>query len=245
MINRIENSRTVQTWILDPSMSFGVGETWNLEAGAVDDVLSLKVWRLEDSEPEVPQFVVSDSGFDEGRFGVESNIHVDPFGGPARVSAVFDNIYFTFPGEKGDFDHDDDLDIDDLNVLIRQINGDGSIYVDLTEDGLVDGEDLNTWIKTLFRTWIGDANLDGEFNSVDLIDALAAGTYETDSDAIWSSGDFDGDARFNSGDLIIALADGGYEQGPRAAVAAVPEPPSAVFLVVGSVVVLMRRCRFA
>ena len=49
-----------------------------------------------------------------------------------------------------------------------------------------------------FNTYFGDANLDGEFNSSDLVISLAAGTYEQDVDAGWLSGDFDGTGRFDS-----------------------------------------------
>ena len=62
---------------------------------------------------------------------------------------------------------------------------------------------------------------------------LSSGTYEADVDSVWSSGDFNGDGRTNSGDLVTALADGGYELGPRAAVAAVPEPASFVLALLG------------
>ena len=58
---------------------------------------------------------------------------------------------------------------------------------------------------------------------------LASGTYEADVDAVWSTGDFDGDGRATSSDLVAALSDGGYEAGPRAAVAAVPEPSALLF----------------
>jgi hypothetical protein len=79
------------------------------------------------------------------------------------------------------------------------------------------------WIKDLYKTWIGDANLNREFNSSDLVDVLASGTYEADGASKWSTGDFNGDGRTNSSDLVVALADGGYEAGPPPA-AAVPEP---------------------
>jgi hypothetical protein len=95
------------------------------------------------------------------------------------------------------------------------------------------------------NTYVGDANLDGEFNSADLIDALAAGTYELERDTGWASGDFDGNGRFESSDLVEALADGGYEQGPLPpAVAAVPEPQTCLMLGIGLVVAsFVRRSR--
>ena len=98
---------------------------------------------------------------------------------------------------------------------------------DLNADALVDNEDIKVWVKDLFNSWVGDANLDGEFNSSDLVVVLASGTYETNGPAVWSTGDFNGDGLANSSDLVAALADGGYELGPvAAAVRAVPEPAS-------------------
>jgi hypothetical protein len=67
------------------------------------------------------------------------------------------------------------------------------------------------------QTSFGDANLDGAFDSGDLVSALASGTFETDVDAGWAAGDFDGSGRFDTGDLNFALSDGGYEVGTQAA----------------------------
>ena len=99
---------------------------------------------------------------------------------------------------------------------------------DLNNDNVVDDSDRLVWVKDLMNTWVGDANLDLEFNSGDLIDVLAQGQYEDQvaGNSNWSSGDWDGDGDFTTSDLVAALADGGYELGPRAAVAAVPEPAS-------------------
>ena len=78
----------------------------------------------------------------------------------------------------------------------------------------------------LGSTWIGDANLDGEFNSDDLVAVFKAGEYDDSvaENSDWAEGDWDGDGDFTSGDLVAAFKDGGYEQGPRIAANAVPEP---------------------
>ncbi|MCA9172511.1 MAG: dockerin type I repeat-containing protein [Planctomycetales bacterium] len=86
-------------------------------------------------------------------------------------------------------------------------------------------------------TWFGDANLDGEFNSTDLVVVFQAGVYEDSVllNAGWSTGDWNGDGEFNSSDLVTAFQTGGYGQGPRDAVAAsaVPEPSTCVALGLG------------
>ncbi len=84
-------------------------------------------------------------------------------------------------------------------------------------------------------TYFGDANLDGEFNTGDLVSVLSAGQYEdtVPQNSQWATGDWDGDGEFRTSDLVVALADGGFEQGPRAAVSVVPEPTSILNLMVG------------
>jgi hypothetical protein len=134
----------------------------------------------------------------------------------------------------GDFDRSWKLDAVDIDLLTSAVRGQNHPSAfDVDGNGLVDDGDRTVWIHDIRGTWFGDANLDGEFNSTDLVEILAAGTYESDVDAGWASGDFNASERFDSGDLIDALADGGYEQGPRPAVAAVPEPASWVMLMLG------------
>ena len=58
----------------------------------------------------------------------------------------------------------------------------------------------------------GDANLDGKFNSQDLIQVLAAGKYEDSipNNASWLEGDWNGDREVDSLDLVLALTQGNY-----------------------------------
>jgi protocatechuate 3,4-dioxygenase beta subunit len=101
---KVVGSRSVQGRSLPPSLSFGVNEDWNIEAGAVGDELSMKVWRVGDPEPEEPQLKFTDRSFRAGEFGVESNIHENPYPGPARVSATFDDVHFRFSKHEDVFD---------------------------------------------------------------------------------------------------------------------------------------------
>jgi hypothetical protein len=134
----------------------------------------------------------------------------------------------------GDFNGDGTLDQADINDLTaRSAGGLNPVAYDLNADALVNDVDVQVWVKDLFNSWIGDANLDLEFNSSDLVDVLASGKYEAAEASVWTEGDFNGDGSTNSSDLVAALADGGYELGPRAAVAAVPEPAAVVLLVIG------------
>ena len=105
--------------------------------------------------------------------------------------------------------------------------------------GIAPSGEESTWIARLDRPLvtaqpllIGDANVDGEFSSADLVKVFQAGKYEIDVDATWSEGDWNADQRFNTSDLVAAFQAGGYEQGPGGNVQAVPEPTSISLTVV-------------
>lgn len=114
---------------------------------------------------------------------------------------------------------------------------------DLDENLIVDFDDARIWIHDLKRTYIGDANLDGEFASSDLVNIFVAGEYEDDIalNSTWATGDWNGDGDFTTSDLVLAFQDGGYEQGPRIA-AAVPEPIEFIGTWVALTLFVSRRC---
>lgn len=143
----------------------------------------------------------------------------------------------------GDFDGNGVLEVSDLDALSAAVK-DGSTegIFDLDGSGGVDLADVNYWVAELKGTWVGDANLDGEFNSSDLVTAFEAGEYEDGvaMNSTWSEGDWNADGEFDSSDFVAAFGDGGYEVGPRQAVAVVPEPSALVlFLIAGAL--LLRR----
>jgi hypothetical protein len=136
------------------------------------------------------------------------------------------------PGEPGDFNGDGQLDALDLNELTRQsLMRDPRLRFDLNTDSMVDDGDLRRWVVELRQTWIGDSNLDGQFDEADLQFSFSAGRYEHDVAALWQQGDWNADGRFSSRDLIAAFSDGGYQRGPRSATQAVPEPSSMSLLI--------------
>lgn len=127
----------------------------------------------------------------------------------------------------GDFDGNGVLDIADLDALGQSVRaGDNDLLYDVNGDMAVDAIDYQLWVTDLRRSWMGDANLDGEFNSEDLVTVFQAGQYEDGlaANSSWVTGDWNADAEFDTADLILAFQDGGYGSGDRAAVAAVPEP---------------------
>jgi uncharacterized membrane protein len=127
----------------------------------------------------------------------------------------------------GDFDKSGEFDVADIDLLTTQVlSGEHLAAFDLDGNGLVDGEDRAIWIENVKETFFGDANLDGEFNSSDIVRVFVAGEYEDtiDGNSTWATGDWDGDGDFGTRDLTLAFQSAGYEQGPRRAIRAVPEP---------------------
>jgi hypothetical protein len=160
------------------------------------------------------------------------------------IVGYFDNndgVYHGFIGQRdtgsivGDFNGDKLLTSDDIDALSAEVRaGTNGSQFDLNGDGLVNDADRTKWVAELKHTYLGDADLDSEFNSGDLVTVLAAGQYEDELalNSSWATGDWDGDGDFTTSDLVTALADGGYEQGPRAAAAVVPEPESGLLIVI-------------
>ena len=150
------------------------------------------------------------------------------------------------PETLGDFDGFGQLDGADVDRLMRGIAAaTNDVRLDLNGDNFVNGDDLTVWVKDLKKTWFGDANLDGEFNTADLVEVFQAGQYEdaVDLNSTWATGDWNGDGDFNSRDLVFAFQDGGFEKGPRAAVHAVPEPSTTMLVAIAMICLLSNCCR--
>ena len=101
------------------------------------------------------------------------------------------------------------VDAADIDALCAAIEA-GDADADLDGDGDADGGDMDHLIHDILGTHYGDANLDGVFDSSDLVQLFVAGKYETGTPASWAQGDFNCDGVFDSSDLVKALTDGGY-----------------------------------
>ncbi len=174
-------------------------------------------------------------------FGVWDNAMTD-----AEVQDLFKNGPKLGGGKRGDFNLDGTINEPDVNLLSGAIKGGTNpASFDLTKDGKVDGADLDSWVRSpdIAKTWFGDANLDGVFNTQDFVRVFQVGKFEVDAPALWSEGDWTADQRFNTSDFVKAFQDGGFEAGPRAAVSSVPEPNSLVLLALGAGLALRGRRR--
>ena len=156
---------------------------------------------------------------------METSPQVRPLPGPQNDDFAGRQFLYPFVRVTGDFDADKEITVSDVDLLIDEINAEQPrTWFDLNKDQVVDTDDLGMWVRDIQNTWIGDANLDGEFNSGDFVEVFKAGKYEAGVAASWSEGDWNGDQVSDSGDFIVAFQDQGYEQGPRPGFAAVPEP---------------------
>ena len=112
---------------------------------------------------------------------------------------------------------------------------------DIDNDNDVDFDDREAWIHDVVGSSFGDANLDGVFNSRDLVQVFQAAQYEDGikENSNWAQGDFNGDYEFDTKDLVLAFQDGAYEQPAGAEV--VPEPSAIALSLVGFASLLLRR----
>ena len=146
----------------------------------------------------------------------------------------------------GDYNGNGELDEPDMNLIadaVRQPNADKKY--DANKDGVVNDSDRVFWVNDLKKTWMGDANLNGQFNSSDFVQVFQRGEYEDalPKNSTWSDGDWNNDQEFNSSDFVTAFQAGGYEAGPKAAVSSVPEPSTLVGLLLGMLALVQRSRR--
>ncbi len=117
------------------------------------------------------------------------------------------------PGQTplADFNHDRQLNEQDIDLLCAAIIAQDKA-LDLTGDHSVDVDDLEFLVVTAMDSHIGDANLDGQFDSSDLVLIFQKGEYDDsiDGNSTWREGDWNCDGDFNSADLVFALQRGGW-----------------------------------
>ena len=140
-------------------------------------------------------------------------------------------------GTLGDFDGNGTIDATDIDLLSAEVRaGTNDPQYDVNSDGLVNDQDRSQWVDSLKSTYVGDSNLDGQFDSGDLVAVFTVGEYEDGvaGNSGWADGDWNGDGDFDTTDFVAAFSAGGYEQGPRPALAAaVPEPNTLSLLFAG------------
>ncbi|MCA9152346.1 MAG: hypothetical protein KDA92_23750, partial [Planctomycetales bacterium] len=111
----------------------------------------------------------------------------------------------------GDFNNDLVIDVRDIELLCLAIRRQDTTH-DLTGDQQVSPDDVNFLVNVGLGTSLGDANLDGRFDSRDLVLIFQRGEYEDaiDANSTWSDGDWNCDGEFTTSDLVIAFQFGSY-----------------------------------
>jgi hypothetical protein len=216
--------------------NFETGQEWIVQLDVHPDHLEAYSWPVDE-----PNNIVS--------VALDQRVDVTP-----GVPVIFGNVAgeFTFKeasatlgfmGRGGDVNRDFVVDARDIDAIMTTVRvGSNDPRYNFTTDLVVDAEDIQAWVHNAAQSYFGDANLDGVFNSSDLIIVSSAGKYEQDLDAGWAEGDWTGDGRFSTDDMMRAFQDGGYEQGPRMSVQSVPEPTlAALGLGAMAVLTLLRR----
>ena len=151
-------------------------------------------------------------------------------------SLVMSHFNAAFPDTVScDFNGDSTCDLADLDELQYQGLGSADLKYDLDGSGTIDLDDTAEWLTQAVASAPGDANLDG---TVDVADLNAVGlNWQSDNVSSWARGDFNGDGRVGAADLNTL----GVNWQFGAAAAAVPEPSSAVLLLLAVACVLRKR----
>ncbi|MCA9216987.1 MAG: right-handed parallel beta-helix repeat-containing protein [Planctomycetales bacterium] len=119
---------------------------------------------------------------------------------------------------KGDFDDNGQLNAVDIDLLCAAIRADDDDGIfDVDESGSLDEGDMQFLLTQILHTASGDANLDGIFNSSDLVLVFQKGQYEDsiEGNSGWADGDWNCDGEFDTSDLVKAFQSGGYSSEAR------------------------------
>jgi hypothetical protein len=137
-----------------------------------------------------------------------------------------DELYIA-PVVPGDVNFDGVTDASDIDLLSRQLQSENaSSLFDIDDSGRSNANDREYLISEILKSTAGDSDLNGVFDSSDLVSVFKFGRYEDgiDGETSWSAGDWNGDLEFDSADLVLAFKQGKYEQATDPNAKFVPEP---------------------
>jgi hypothetical protein len=200
-------------WELDPGNGYASGIAINPPNGP-------DIWvvdRSDDSVFHYPGAVTRLTGSQTAASVFElhsDNKHPEGIADPPTIAFTGPLVEPSVDPFTADLNSDGLLTAADVDLVIAGLKPDSAMPgPDLDANGARDREDLAFYVEQILKTFIGDADLDGEFNLRDLTLIFGTGEYE---DAIvgnstWFEGDFNGDGDFDSSDLIFAFSRGDFE----------------------------------
>ena len=191
-----------------------------------------------------PYHLYRGGGFDDSQFSVQA---MGRTGTPDRTDerSALGFRLSAISSVTGDFDGDDDVDADDIDILCANMGGaldpydlDGDLDVD-EDDMIFLVENLVEWdngVDTGTGTKRGDFNLDGLVNATDL--AIMNPNFGL-GPKLYAEGNANCDTVVNGTDLAILAGNIGF----AAPTGAVPEPITMGLLAMGGVALLRRKHR--
>jgi hypothetical protein len=125
----------------------------------------------------------------------------------------------------GDVNQDGASNAADIDLMCRSLTS-GDLFFDLNSDGQVNFADVEFLVENELSSVFGDSNLDGRFDSSDLVTVFIEGQFEDGilNNSGWQQGDWNCDGEFSTADLVFVFTKGTFI---RAAIAA-PDVPSAL-----------------
>ena len=115
----------------------------------------------------------------------------------------------------GDFNGDEILGCFDIAAMQDAVrDGNQAVEFDLNQDGVVDSADVDFWVSDFAITIIGDANLDGTIDAIDL-NKLGVNWLQDHDGIHWCEGDFDNNNTVDAIDLNKVGLNWLKQQAPR------------------------------
>ena len=209
--------------LVNMHQEFGPEDDVYIQLDHDGEMLSLTAWEIGTPKPPA-QLEIEHSQFSSGRSGLIMNENSPNGAGIFRWARAQ-----AFEIVDGDLDLDGDADAADIDTLFENLGSQNALF-DVSEDGLVDQDDVQFLVNSILETELGDANLDGTVGPDDHA-IWEANRFQENTG--WATGDFNGDQVSDGSDFNIW-------NNHRARAAAVPEPATGwlalFFLALGSLI---------